>query len=307
MAAIPAFPSGGCADSTDKGRKTVRNLFEQFRNSSDETRKRYPQHFEQLPEEILCREEVWQQFLHWLLYEHVVKTAAKPDKGKPESEKFLKADVALQYLSSGINQAGVIWKTKSSNPATALFFTCLDKYADTAPSKWFQGMKHNAARLESERMKETGVIDKSATPVGFKDMQRVMAVFSKDDSAETSIKALSALSLWSAAGRSGELKCLHWGGMRWDSDNNCVVAQWHQVKTSKIKTVVFMAGANDRFCWFVRMADYFILSGGGPLYECDSPEWIFPHLRGKYSGIISMLGALCVLVYVCMHVSACMY
>jgi hypothetical protein len=102
-----------------------------------------------------------------MLYEHRV-----PSKGHPGQEKFMKANVALQNLSNGINQASAIWKTKGS-AETQLFFTCLDKYAGTEPAKWFQGMKDNAARLESERQDETGAVDMSATPIGLEDMQRI--------------------------------------------------------------------------------------------------------------------------------------
>ncbi len=288
------MPSHGVAESTEQGRENVRNLFDEFRNSSPETRARYNKPFKDLPENIACCQETFSQFLHYLI--HVYEKKGKAGENKP-----LKVDVALQYLRNLLHQASVIWKSTGTD-RTKLFFTCLDRNAETADAKWLQGLKKNAARVALERLEESGgAVEPGTYPIGLCNVMKMIEAYARHGSQDAVMRGFALLTLWLAAGRSGEVSCLSWTAMQWDDENQCVFTQWIQKKTSKTKFVVFMAGANRQLCWFLRVADHFAVSRGGPTYEEGKVDWTFPSLVGKHSGITYTY------IHIHMHVYLCMY
>jgi hypothetical protein len=321
--------SKGISDSWQKSQATVRKIFDIFRNSSEELQKLYPNPFNQLPENVLCKRDVYGQLFHFLVHTYrsqnknrkkeddkdkrKVATAAVADVlgasgsssaqaissggmvgagGVQEDEDRLEGSTVLNYVSNLINQAKDRFLATTTLPETKLFFTCLDPGSKTEHAQWFAGLKRNAWRLTAKRTKEKGgVVDKSETPLYLHHVQLMNRAYAQEGSAESAKRSFAVTCLWSGAVRSGEVGCLCWESMVWDSLNLCVFVEWFQHKTSKAKTVAFLAGANRDICWFLRLADYLVLQGDQrQIFESGSIAWVFQDMQMRKSpGTCSLL------------------
>eukprot|EP00967_Tisochrysis_lutea_P077579 scaffold105411_cov33-Tisochrysis_lutea.AAC.1 len=59
-----------------------------------------------------------------------------------------------------------------------------------------------------------------------------------------------------------------WDGMEWDPFFDCVFAEIPQSKTSKVKEIALVAGADRQSCFFVDLGDYLVLKK----HKCLQPR-----------------------------------
>ncbi len=100
-------------------------------------------------------------------------------------------------------------------------------------------------------------------------------------------KCQTSLCCHVSLGSSGEIAYLDWGSMKWDRFNQCVYAEWLQLKTTKAKIAAFVAGFDCHICWFLRLGDFLILCDVvGSSTPSDVP-WVFADLQMcKSPGIV---------------------
>ena len=56
-----------------------------------------------------------------------------------------------------------------------------------------------------------------------------------------------------------------------------------QSKTSKMKLVAFVAGANRHADFFLALGDHLTMASEVPVYDPNAPSWILPVLQGTSS------------------------
>lgn len=215
-----ALSSIGTSDSIGKQRENVLRIFEEFRLSDAAVVAMLPVPWDALPEETLCSQEVYASFAHYLL--HVYKPA-----GGASGDEFLAHGSIQQYLGIVLNLA----KNKfahGGNPASRLFFTCLDKDSNTDSAVWLHGIRRTINRTSFHRSYKSGVsTDLSATPLYLSDTREMSAAFMADvDAPSTSAtRNLIIRSAFQSAGRSSEVAWLTWDGLEWDKYFNCVFVE----------------------------------------------------------------------------------
>ena len=92
-------------------------------------------------------------------------------------------------------------------------------------------------------------------------------------------RKLCLKSLHFVAGRSGELSHVTYEHLKWDPEFNCVFIDIQQVKTAKIKKVVFTAGVDRHADWFIDFGDRLASEHRAP-YTPDEYQgvWLFEEL-----------------------------
>ena len=70
---------------------------------------------------------------------------------------------------------------------------------------------------------------------------------------------MSIKSAHQTAGRSGETGALSWPNMRYDVEFECVVADLVQLKSSKLKILLFVSSPFMELDWFADFGDYLTL------------------------------------------------
>ena len=106
----------GNSDSSQRRRTRSLFLFDVFRKQVGEPELlvAYPSSFNELDEETVASQKIYNQFGHWLLNVY-----------KQEDGTFLDDNTVLPYVRSLINQAATRFK-HSGSAASKFFFTCLD-------------------------------------------------------------------------------------------------------------------------------------------------------------------------------------
>ena len=87
--------------------------------------------FDELSEDALTSNEVYEQFVNWMLISY------RSVKGKNRG-KLLNVSCVRNYLGSIIRQA-YDKLLPSKRKETGLFFQCLDKFSVSQQAKWLQG------------------------------------------------------------------------------------------------------------------------------------------------------------------------
>jgi hypothetical protein len=274
-----SLSSTGFSDSWVAQKGAAIKVFDEFRVSTPELQALYTKSFDKLPEEIVCRPVVYGQVFHYMLNVYHAKNKKDDD--------YLEVSTVVQYMSGLLNHAADRFKATGSD-ASKLFFTCLEPKANTESARWWVGMKKNAHRLGYKRSKDRGApIDKSGTPLCLEDIKEVIKFYAKDLTPENAKRAFAVTCLWAAVGRSGEIAYLDWGSMKWDRFNQCVYAEWFQLKTTKAKIAAFVAGFDRHICWFLRLGDFLILCDVVGSSTPSDVAWVFADLQMRKSpGIV---------------------
>ena len=82
-----------------------------------------------------------------------------------------------------------------------------------------------------------------------------MRAFSLCGTLEAAQRRLALLTLWRAAGRSGEVGNVSYERLRYDTFFQCVVLQCMQTKVHKMKLVPLIVGFCRLSCWVLAWAD----------------------------------------------------
>mmetsp|Transcript_37311 Transcript_37311/g.91841 ORF Transcript_37311/g.91841 Transcript_37311/m.91841 type:complete len:136 (+) Transcript_37311:201-608(+) len=128
---VQAMPSAGGSQSWVQQGNNVLNIFNKFRTSSDELKEKYPAPFMELPEAVVCGQEIYSLFAGYLLNHYKIG-------GGASSGNALSHDSAVNYLHILLNKGASKFKVTGTD-TSKLFFTCLDPKASTESAKWFQG------------------------------------------------------------------------------------------------------------------------------------------------------------------------
>lgn len=172
----------------------------------------------------------------------------------------------------------------SAAAATQRFFMCLEKGAGSAAGKWKLGVKANIERITFERAKAAGEqLDGSAEPIYLEHVEQMVASYARKGSAEGSSRKLALLMLWQAARRSCEVAWSTHDSLRWDVEFKSLFIEILQSKTSKMKLVAFVSGANRHADLFLALGDHLTMPPEVPVYDPDAPSWILPVLQGTSS------------------------
>lgn len=234
------------SSSSSKHQKSnVRRLFDVFRASSPQLLESYPAPLLELPEETLRDPEMYGAFARWLVNDYTMN-----DDGD-----FLQRSTALGYLGSCLNQARDQVRG-SLDTKTTLFFTCLDDRCSTPSARWLKGLKSELTTILFERNRIAGnKIDFSQVPIYKMHVEKMCDAYAREGSAESSRRSFSLVCHRQSSGRSAELANVSQDNMEYDPHYKCVIAEWLQPKTSKPKTVAFLAGYCCDLCFFKTWAD----------------------------------------------------
>ena len=110
-----------------------------------------------------------------------------------------------------------------------------------------------------------------------------MRAFSRCGTLEASQRRLALLTLWRAAGRSGEVGNVSYERLRYDTFFQCVVLQCMQTKVHKMKLVPLIIGFCRLSCWVLAWVDELILNDK-MVYDPDHACWLLPGVQGAQSG-----------------------
>jgi hypothetical protein len=114
--------------------------------------------WDELPEETLCSNDVYESFAYYMMH---VRENGTDAKGKPKIG--LDGSTAGNYLGIVINLAQDKFKANGSHEARQ-FFNCLDNKSSSPEALWLRKLKSNCTREHIERAKTTGEkLDKSAS------------------------------------------------------------------------------------------------------------------------------------------------
>ena len=145
-AALPSLSSTGCSNSWENHKATVRRVFDEFRNFTEEAQRLYPKPYDDLPVGIVASRKIYEEFSHFLVKEYhskakaqqLDKAAAKTGEQRQEEDDFLDVDTVIAYLCCLIN----IGKNKHAKKGELWvdnFFRCLE--TGTEENKWLKGLQ----------------------------------------------------------------------------------------------------------------------------------------------------------------------
>ena len=113
--------------------------------------------------------------------------------------------------------------------------------------EWFKDMKRQMTRQIAQRMMRYGeAFDNSATEIFLEEIRALSRGLARADGLEAAERKLAIKTLWRAAGRAGEPAAITLNSMRWNSLHDAATVESPQSKPSKMKHIVFIAGA-DRY------------------------------------------------------------
>jgi len=143
-----------------------------FRTWNDELRVKYPKPFAQLGEAVLCATELYEDWAGWMMRDWVI------EEGTHKGESLALGSV-LDYLSALMACAVRLFKGTGTD-TSKLFLTCVDKGAETASARWWQGLRREIKREIFERAKKLGEpMDKSAAPLYLTEIEGICKAYSK--------------------------------------------------------------------------------------------------------------------------------
>ena len=163
------------SDSTNGTLKTIDNVWDKFRVSSDSRKERLKNPLKKMDRAVLREPWVWEELAYYLLEE--AEHERKPGER-------IHAKTALEYWNKLLNTAGAYGK-EDDDPKTRMFFQAvLDNGASDA-ARWCRSMRNKIGRVGIENMREAGTtIDQSATPVGIRWVRAALKAYAQMNTAE---------------------------------------------------------------------------------------------------------------------------
>ena len=141
--------SEGDSESWNLGKANYLRLFDVFRTSHTAYLAAYPTGFQDLPEWVVSRRELYENFATYLLEVYIIAPGNK-NAGQP-----LACSTVCNGLGALLNMVKVRFGG-SGSIETKLFLTCLELRANTPSSKWLMGLKTNLQRRSFKRAMAAG-------------------------------------------------------------------------------------------------------------------------------------------------------
>ena len=94
---------------------------------------------------------------------------------------------------------------------------------------------------------------------------------------DAATRRFGIMSTWSAVGRSSECAGTCWDGLQWDPEFEGTFAEIRQSKTSKLKLIIYVAGADRFSCWYLALGDFLALHA--PANWAEGDAWLIPELH----------------------------
>ena len=142
----PRLSAKGSSKNWSKQQANVIRIFNKFCAQDDGLKDKV---WEQLGEEVLAREPVYERFPHFMLHVWVI------EEGNKNAGKALDGGTPSHYLGTLINLAADRFKAIGTD-AAKLFFMCLDTSSTSEQAKWLRGLKRNLTREIFDRAVEKG-------------------------------------------------------------------------------------------------------------------------------------------------------
>jgi hypothetical protein len=152
--------------------------------------------------------------------------------------------------------------------------------------EWYKGLKTKIQREISQRDlygKET--LDQTPNEIFLVQIKGMSAALARADHAEAAMRKLCIKTAWRCAGRGGESGFISYGGLKWNDMHGTTVVEAPQSKSSKLKFVPFVAGADRHSDWLLDFADYLVFLRGS--ISWNQPEggdgdkkkcWLLPEM-----------------------------
>ena len=162
------------------------------------------------------------------------------------------------------------------------------KEESSKQAEWYRGVTTKMTREINQRNlygKET--MDQSANEIFLKQVKGMSAALSRAGHAEAAARKLAIKTAWRAAGRGGESSFISYGGLKWNDLYETTVVEAPQSKTSKLKLVPLVAGADRHSDWLIDFGDNLVLARGSILWKNPDDEskkcWLLPDMVGPGS------------------------
>ena len=188
----------------------------------------------------------------------------------------LALSTVVEYVRKLINLA----KTKFGAVAEHKpFFVCLD----VGDKGWLNGVLARLERLFSQRAAADGTdLSSQATPVLAGHLRDVSRACAQHGQPESLLRRLVLMLTWCATGRASEIATLSWNQLSWDALIAAPMFVWNQLKTSKQKQVLLLAGPDRFTCVFKLFGDVFATGYfSRNLWSSDENNFVFPVLAAK--------------------------
>ena len=171
------------------------------------------------------------------------------------------------------------------------FFKGVDDEA-TPLGIWYKGIKRNMQRLIALRMaRDAESFDHSAPDLYLSHVREMCAALAKANLGMEAAERKHAIKvLWRASGRAGEPTALSYNTLKWHAHFDCAAVESPQLKPSKMKFVLFPAGACRHSDYMIDFGDLLCFqsrdSSGTPemAYADGETAWLCPSLQGDNSG-----------------------
>ena len=124
----------------------------------------------------------------------------------------------------------------------------------------------------------------TCTPPAAPQVRDIKRALSKANTPESAERKLGVSTLWCTCGRASEPGHIHYDGLKWDPKFKGVVAECAQSKSSKVKLILFVAGADYLDSWFVDIADHLVMQRGNELYDSEKICHLLPNMHGSGAG-----------------------
>ena len=105
--------------------------------------------WEEVTEKQATDPSLYEAFATYLLYEYTFASGGG-------ERKLLKGKNVRNYVYVLVHLAKDKFNAKTHDPATKLFFTCVDKQSNTDAAIWLRGIKKDIVRVTFEREKDAG-------------------------------------------------------------------------------------------------------------------------------------------------------
>ena len=152
-------------------------------------------------------------------------------------------------------------------------------------SKWLQEVKSMMERTIFQRDMHLGKsMDQSANELYDMHIKELVRQLSRANTRESGERKFAILSLWRTAGRASEVGMLTWNGLRWNELHSSAEMEVPQSKTSKWKTILYVAGRTRHLDWNLSLGDYLVIREGRDMYKANEPNFLAPEMSGKTCG-----------------------
>ena len=165
----------------------------------------------------------------------------------------------------------------------AFFYAAL-KDDSSEQREWYLGIKSKMERLIVQRKIVAGEsMDKSATEIFLQHIKELSAAFARAGTEEAAARKLGIKTLWRACGRSGEPAALALGNMQWQQLFTCASIESPQSKPSKLKYILFPAGACRYSDWTLDFGDNLVYQSRANNHQMVYAPGASPPLASRLS------------------------